>query len=140
VKVYTENTEDTVQYIDRVMGAEMGKLAQAFVGRIISNLNESERGFDPTSLITNNGVDTIGACGTNDFCITGYETCYLCPKFRPLVDGPHQQILNKLYKEKEERLRRTKSIDYASSKDRIILAVEYVVQACNEMKKNMEAH
>jgi site-specific recombinase, phage integrase family len=57
-----------------------------------------------------------------------------------LVDGPHQQILNKLYKEKEERLRRTKSIDYASSKDRIILAVEYVVQACNEMKKNMEAH
>lgn len=140
VKVYTENTADTVQYIDRVMGAEMGKLAQAFVGRIISNLNESERGFDPTSLITNNGVDTIGACGTNDFCITGYETCYLCPKFRPLVDGPHQQILNKLYKEKEERLRRTKSIDYASSKDRIILAVEYGVQACDEMKKNMEAH
>lgn len=140
VKVYTENTADTVQYINRVMGAEMGKLAQAFVGRIISNLNESERGFDPTSLITNNGVDTIGACGTNDFCITGYETCYLCPKFRPLVDGPHQQILNKLYKEKEERLRRTKSIDYASSKDRIILAVEYVVQACNEMKKNIETH
>ena len=30
VKVYTENTADTVQYIDRVMGAEMGKLAQAF--------------------------------------------------------------------------------------------------------------
>lgn len=140
VKVYTENTADTVQYIDRVMGAEMGKLAQAFVGRIISNLNESERGFDPTSLITNNGVDTIGACGTNDFCITGYEACYLCPKFRPLVDGSHQQILNKLYKEKEERLRGTKSIDYASSKDRIILAVEYVVQACDEMKKNMEAH
>lgn len=48
-----------MQYIDRVMGAEMGKLAQAFTGRIISNLNESERGYDPTSLITNNGIDTI---------------------------------------------------------------------------------
>ena len=140
VKVYTENTADTVQYIDRVMGAEMGKLAQAFTGRIISNLNESERGHDPTSLITNNGIDTIGACGTNDFCITGYETCYLCPKFRPLIDGPHQQILNKLYEEKEERLKQTKSIDYASSKDRIILAVEYVVQACNDMKRTMGHH
>ena len=140
VKVYTENTADTVQYIDRVMGAEMGKLAQAFTGRIISNLNESERGHDPTSLITNNGIDTIGACGTNDFCITGYETCYLCPKFRPLVDGPHQQILNKLYEEKKERLKQTKSIDYASSKDRIILAVEYVVQACNDMKRTMGSH
>ena len=140
VKVYTENTADTVQYIDRVMGAEMGKLAQAFTGRIISNLNESERGHDPTSLITNNGIDTIGACGTNDFCITSYETCYLCPKFRPLVDGPHQQILNKLYEEKEERLKQTKSIDYASSKDRIILAVEYVVQACNDMKRTIGSH
>ena len=140
VKVYTENTADTVQYIDRVMGAEMGKLAQAFTGRIISNLNESERGHDPTSLITNNGIDTIGVCGTNDFCITGYETCYLCPKFRPLVDGPHQQILNKLYEEKEERLKQTKSIDYASSKDRIILAVEYVVQACNDMKRTIGSH
>ena len=140
VKVYTENTADTVQYIDRVMGAEMGKLAQAFTGRIISNLNESERGHDPTSLITNNGIDTIGACGTNDFCITGYETCYLCPKFRPLIDGPHQQILNKLYEEKEERLKQTKSIDYASSKDRIILAVEYVVQACNDMKRTIGSH
>ena len=48
-----------MQYIDRVMGAEMGKLAQAFTGRIISNLNESERGYDPTSLITSNGIDTI---------------------------------------------------------------------------------
>ena len=140
VKVYTENTADTVQYIDRVIGAEMGKLAQAFTGKIISNLNESERGYDPTSLITNNGIDTIGACGTNDFCITGYETCYLCPKFRPLIDGPHQQILNKLYEEKEERLKQTKSIDYASSKDRIILAVEYVVQVCNDMKRTIGSH
>ena len=55
------------------MGAEMGKLAQAFTGRIISSLNESERGHDPTSLITNNGIDTIGACGTNDFCITAMK-------------------------------------------------------------------
>lgn len=140
VKVYTENTADTVQYIDRVMGAEMGKLAQAFTGRIISNLNESERGHDPTSLITNDGTNTIGACGTNDFCITSYETCYLCPKFRPLIDGPHQQILNKLYKEKEERLKKSNNMDYANSKDRIILAVEYVVQACNEMKKSTETY
>lgn len=61
-----------------------------------------------------------------------YETCYLCPKFRPLVDSPHEEILNKLYKEKEKRLKTSKNIDYANSKDRIILAVEYVVQACQK--------
>lgn len=140
IKVYTENTADTVQYIDRVMGAEMGKLAHAFSGRIISSLNEGERGNDPTSFITNNGSDTVGACSTNKFCISSYESCYLCRKFRPLLDGPHQQILDKLYREKEERLRVSKSIDYANSKDRIILAVEYVVKACNQMKKSREIH
>ena len=140
VKVYTENTADTVQYIDRVMGKEMGKLAQAFEGRIINSLDESERGYDPTSFITNNGQDTIGACGTNDFCINGYESCYLCRKFRPLVDAPHQEILDKLYAEKEKRLKASKSIDYANSKDRIILAVEYVVQACEQIKKARGVH
>lgn len=140
VKVYTENTADTVQHIDRVMGAEMGKLAKAFTGKIISSLSESERGYDPESLITNNGSDTVGACGINDFCMLGYEQCYLCSKFRPLIGGSHQQILDKLYKEKEERLKTSKCIDYANSKDRIILAVEYVVQACNQMKKSREIH
>lgn len=140
VKVYTENTADTVQYIDRTIGKDMGKLAQAFAGKIIENLYESERGHDPQSFITNNGSDTIGACGTNKFCISSYENCYLCPKFRPLLNGPHQEILDKLYKEKEERFKKTKNIDYASSKDRIILAVEYVVQACNEMKRVRGKH
>ncbi|HHF0428625.1 site-specific integrase [Haemophilus influenzae] len=140
VKVYTENTADTVQYIDHVMGAEMGKLAQAFTGKIISNLTESERGNDPKSFITNDGVNTIGACGTNDFCLSGYETCYLCPKFRPLVDSPHEEILNKLYKEKEKRLKTSKNIDYANSKDRIILAVEYVVQACQKIRNANGVH
>lgn len=140
VKVYTENTADTIQYIDRVMGKEMGKLAQAFEGRIINSLDESERGYDPTSFITNNGQDTIGACGTNDFCINGYESCYLCRKFRPLVDAPHQEILDKLYAEKDKRLKVSKSIDYANSKDRIILAVEYVVQACEQIKKARGVH
>ena len=70
----------------------MGKLAQAFAGKIIENLYESERGHDPQSFITNNGSDTIGACGTNKFCISSYENCYLCPKFRPLLNGPHQEI------------------------------------------------
>ena len=75
-----------------------------------------------------------------NFVISSYENCYLCRKFRPLLDGPHQQILDKLYREKEERLRVSKSIDYANSKDRIILAVEYVVKACSQMKKSREIH
>jgi hypothetical protein len=46
--------------------------------------------------------------------------------------------LNNLYVEKDTRLKATKSEQYASTKDTLILAVEWVVQACADMKKEHE--
>jgi len=134
VKVYTENTADTVQYIDRAIGRELAPFANAFMGRIIENLGDGERGDDPTAKIPNDDNEVVGACGTNDFCVNGYEACYPCRKFRPLLDAPHEKVLESLYQEKEERLKKSGSVQYASTKDRLILAVEYVVKKCKEIK------
>ncbi|URQ90867.1 site-specific integrase [Pseudoalteromonas sp. SCSIO 43101] len=135
VKVYTENTADTVTYIDKAVGKQLAPFAKAFKGEIIVNLDDGERGDDPSARIPNNDNEAVGACGTNDFCVKGYEACYLCEKFRPLLDGPHEKFLESLYAEKETRLKATKSEQYASTKDTLILAVEWVVQACAEMKQ-----
>ncbi|MBE4043196.1 site-specific integrase [Vibrio parahaemolyticus] len=135
VKVYTENTADTVTYIDKAVGAQLAPFARAFKGEIIEALTDGERGDDPSARIPNNDNEVVGACGTNDFCLSGYEACYLCEKFRPLLDAPHEKVLEGLYAEKEARLKATKSEIYASTKDTLILAVEWVVQACAEMKK-----
>ncbi|WP_429044424.1 hypothetical protein, partial [Aeromonas veronii] len=43
--------------------------------------------------------------------------------------------LSHLYAEKEVRLKTTKSEEYAATKDRLILAVEWVVQKCFELKQ-----
>lgn len=134
VKVYTENTADTVQFIDKAIGSQLAPFANAFLGRIIDNLDEGERGDDNTANIPNEKNEAIGACGTNDFCVNGFESCYVCRKFRPLLDAPHEDVLESLYKEKEEKLKKTGSIQFASTKDRLILAVEQVVQQCNEIK------
>lgn len=134
VKVYVENTADTIQYIDKAVGKELANYANAFLGRVIENLEDGERGHDLTARIPNEENEAIGACGTNDFCVNGYESCYVCHKFRPLVDGPHEQFLERLYKEKEQRLKNTGSIQYANVKDRLILAVEQVVTLCQKMK------
>jgi hypothetical protein len=112
----------------------LAPFANAFLGRIIDDLKDGERGEDPTAHIPNDKNEAIGACGTNDFCVNGYESCYVCRKFRPLLDGPHELVLNELYKEKEEKLKNTGSIQYASVKDRLILAVEQVVMKCHEIK------
>lgn len=135
VAIYTENTVETATYIDEVMGPILAPLAAAFKGEIIENLKEGERGNDSTAKIPNSNSEVVGACGSHDFCILGYEACYLCAKFRPLLDAPHEKFLIQLYKEKESRLKESKSIQYASTKDRLILAVEDVVARCNQMKK-----
>jgi hypothetical protein len=135
VMVYTENTADTVTYIDKAIGKQLAPFAKAFKGEIIEHVENGERGDDPTARIPNKDNDVVGACGTNDFCVKGYEACYLCEKFRPLLDAPHEKFLDSLYAEKEVRLKTTKSEQYASTKDTLILAVEWVVQACAEMKQ-----
>lgn len=135
VKVYTENTADTVTYIDKAVGQQLAPFAKAFKGKIIEQVQKGERGDDPSAQVPNKDNDVVGACGTNDFCVKGYEACYLCVKFRPLIDAPHEKFLNSLYLEKEARLKATKSEEYAATKDTLILAVEWVVQACAEMRQ-----
>ncbi|WP_192868769.1 site-specific integrase [Vibrio parahaemolyticus] len=139
VKVYVENTADTVTYIDKAIGKQLAPFAKAFKGEIIETVSDGERGNDPSACIPNTDNEVVGACGTNDFCVKGYESCYLCEKFRPLLDAPHEKFLDGLYAEKEARLKATKSEQYASTKDTLILAVEWVVQACAEMKESKEA-
>lgn len=133
VKVYTENTAETVTYIDKAIGKQLAPLADAFMGKIIMTIADGERGDDPTARIPDEDNEVVGACGTNDFCVKGYEACYLCHKFQPLVDGPHEKFLDMLYAEKEKRLKETKCEEYASTKDRLIFAVEWVVKECAEM-------
>lgn len=135
VMVYTENTADTATYIDKAIGKQLAPFAKAFLGRIIEKLDEGERGSDLTAHVPNKENEVVGACGTNDYCVKGYEGCYTCMKFRPLLDAPHEKFLASLYAEKEIRLKETKSEEYASTKDRLILAVEWVVQKCAEMKE-----
>ncbi len=134
VQGYVESTAETVTYIDEAVGRQLAPFAQAFKGIIISELSSGERGDDTSSFIPNRKNEVVGSCGTNDFCIKGYESCYVCEKFRPLLDAPHEKFLDALYKEKNERLKATGSEQYASTKDTLIMAVEWVVQKCNLMK------
>lgn len=140
INVYIENTADTVTYIDKAMGKILAPFAKAFKGKIIDKFADGERGDDRTARIPDKDNEVVGACGTNDFCVKGYEACYLCEKFRPLLDAPHEKFLEHLYEEKERRLKETQSEQYASTKDTLILAVEWVVQACNERKLGQDEH
>jgi hypothetical protein len=55
------------------------------------------------------------------------------------LDAPHEKFLDGLYTEKEARLKATKSEQYAATKDTLILAVEWVVQACAKVNQGRGA-
>ena len=135
VMVYVENTVHTADYIDRKMSKVLAPLARAFKGEIIAVLEEGKRGNDPTARVPNKENEVVGACGTNDFCVKGYEACYVCDSFQPLLDAPHEDFLEDLHKEKERLFKVTGSKQYASTKDTVILAVEEVIRLCSEEKK-----
>lgn len=78
VMVYTENTADTVTYIDKVIGKQLAPLAQAFKGKVINTLEEVTSDDNLNALVPNSSNEVTGACGTNVFCVKGYEACYLC--------------------------------------------------------------
>ncbi|PMH39936.1 integrase [Vibrio sp. 10N.286.49.B3] len=139
VMIYTEDTAETVTYLDKSVGKQLAPFAKAFMGEIILDIADGARGDDPTAHIPDIDNEVVGACGTNDFCVKGYEACYLCRKFQPLLDAPHEKFLHMLYAEKEKRLKETKSEQYASTKDRLILAVEWVVSKCAEMNAKRSA-
>lgn len=132
--IYVENTVHTAEYIDRKMSKALAPLSRAFKGEIIAVLEEGKRGDDPTARIPNNDNEVVGACGTNDFCVKGYEACYVCDSFHPLLDAPHEKFLEDLHKEKERLYRVTGSEQFASTKDTVILAVEEVIRLCHEEK------
>lgn len=138
VRVYTEHTVDSFEYLNKAVGSKLAEFASVFTGKVVENLEDGERKDDPSAIIANNDNEAVGACGTLSFCVRGFEACYLCDKFRPWVDGQHEQILAGLYAEKERLLITTKSEILASTKDRIILAVEQVVAECKEIRKGVK--
>ncbi|WP_228768555.1 hypothetical protein [Shewanella sp. TC10] len=84
------------------MSKALAPLARAFKGEIIAVLEEGKRGNDPTARIPNKENEVVGACGTNDFCVKGYEACYVCNSFQPLLDALHEAFGRTCTKKKSD--------------------------------------
>ena len=134
IGVYTENTEETAEQINEIMAPMLAPLAQAFAGKLIASERDAIRASDPHSRIRNNKANSVGNCGTHSFCASGYRACYTCSSFQAWTDGPHEEVLEKVLEERQrqEELGVSKHVIQAS--DRLLLAVQQVIQLCAEAK------
>lgn len=135
ISVYTENTPETAAVIDKFMAPALAPLAQAFAGQLIDSERDALRANDPHSRVKNNSSHNVGSCGTHAFCASGYRACYTCVNFQPWRDAPHEEVRDEILAERENQQEIGVSQHVIESTDRLLLAVEQVIQMCHEAKE-----
>lgn len=132
---YTQNVPEHAAQIDRAVASQLALFAQAFAGMIVSSKAAAVRGDDPQSDVRSTSGRGAGTCGSFGFCAASVPIpCYTCIHFQPWLNGPHQEVLSELLKERERVVSVTHDLTIASVLDRSILAVTQVVEACNARK------
>ncbi|WP_067584064.1 site-specific integrase [Endozoicomonas ascidiicola] len=134
VGVYTENTEEAAEQINEIMAPALAPLAQAFAGKLITSERDAIRANDPHSRIRNNSANGVGSCGTHAFCASGYRACYTCNNFQPWVEGHHEEVLDAVLEERKRQEKAGVSEFVIQATDRLLLAVQQVIQLCELAK------
>lgn len=137
VGVYVASTPEIIKRIDKAMALHMAPIAQAFAGILLLDKSKATRADDPRSDIIDPGIDNecraMGKCGSFSFCgLLAPIACYTCSSFEAWNDGPHEQVLLYLLKERK-KLMETTDYRIASINDKTILAVAQVVLECEQI-------
>lgn len=128
--VYVKSMPDIVKRIDKAVALQLGPIAQAFKGVLITSESEARRGTDPSSRISN-GEGNVGSCGSYGFCgALAPIACYTCSHFQPWLNGPHEEVLARLIEDRDRIADQTGDYKIASVNDRLILAVSDVIHRC----------
>lgn len=135
--VYIENIPEHVASLDKAVGYQMARYAQAFSGVLVDSESEAMRGDDLNSRVKASG-DGVGTCGSYGFCGASVPIpCYTCMHFQPWLDGPHESVYEELISERVRLLDITGDKQIAAVNDRSILAVADVIQRCASRKEEL---
>lgn len=131
---YVQSVPELAEQISSIMDESLRKYADAFQGKIVKNELEAQAQVQDANRISSIEQDcSVGSCGTHHYC-SDYApiACYVCNRFMPWADAPHHLILDQLIKEREELINIGCSLEVAAVNDRIIIAVQQVIDACKE--------
>ncbi len=137
--IYVEATPAIIDRIDKSLSNIIAPLAQAFCGTLVGKYSEHIRDIDPDKYVIDPRFCSteklpMGICGSYSYCyLSAPVACYTCQFFNPWLDGPHDQLLEHLMRERDE-LKKSCDLRMASINDRTILAVRQVVELCKIIK------
>lgn len=143
VMVYFNARSDAVRHLDKALALALGPHAQAFLGIVVRQKEDAERGADPASLVyrtdsSRPAREPIGNCGSFGFCgLYAPIACYTCTFFRPWLDGPHERVLDDLLSLRNRRLQQGADSKLTRIHDGTILAIGDVLDRCRQMRGNL---
>ncbi|MNZ30127.1 hypothetical protein D3C78_473850 [compost metagenome] len=142
---YYNDPAEEARKLDEKMGTGLAPIAQAFHGRIIATDAEATYPDDPLKNLEfakAGKLKDVGKCGFYTFCGTSSIPlpCYRCRSFEPLMDAPHEEVLEiLLFRQAQENeivklgSQRNALIPIDLSAD--IRAVERCIQLCKAKRE-----
>lgn len=145
---YYNDPAEQARQLDEAMAPALAPIAMAFSGTLIDSTDQATRASDQTSRLEfarAGQLKSVGHCGKLSFCATTSVPipCYRCKHFEPLVNAPHQEVLEALIQRQaaeEQALKiggmRNLLIPIDLSAD--IRAVENCIARCNARNAEKE--
>lgn len=131
--IYFEASPKIIENIDKAMDRFLAPLAEAFRGRLIKDESQSTLKGVPGSRIIDfkSSKKPLANCAGGECGFNKPVACYTCINFEPWLDGPHQEVLDRLERERtliinDERI--------AKINDDAILAVRQVIAYCQMVR------
>lgn len=144
IESYYDDPAEDARQLDEDIKPILAPLSQAFAGTLRDSERDATRGHDPSTRVELDGRKGVGSCGADSCTASVPIPCYRCSKFEPWVDGPHEEVLIRLY----ERQKEENNIFIPSSARKIlrplqltkdINAVKLVIRLCDARKAELAA-
>ena len=131
---YVESIPELAEQISVIMDESLRKYADAFQGKIVKDEIGAQIKVKDANRISCVEQDcSVGSCGTHHVCRDHAPiACYVCNKFMPWANAPHHLILTQLIEEREYLAQIGVSLEIVAINDRVIVAVQQVIDACKE--------
>ncbi|SDR88009.1 site-specific integrase [Pseudomonas oryzae] len=145
---YYNDPAEQARQLDEAMAPALTPLAMAFSGTLIDSEDQATRCSDPTSKLEFDRageLKRVGHCGKHSYCATTSVPipCYRCNRFEPLLDAPHQEVLEALL---QRQAAEDQALKIGSPRNLLIpidltadiRAVENCIARCNARKAELE--
>ncbi|WP_293984221.1 site-specific integrase [Stenotrophomonas sp.] len=139
VDVYFEASPGIVDNIDHAMGEQLAPLARAFRGRMIDAEEQATQAGRAGSRIIDFRVSSkpLASCsaGGRGCALNKPVACYTCFRFEPWLDGPHELVLARLERERDQWAADPRM---AAINDLAIMAIREVIADCAHVRKQRD--